>query len=88
MEAGSNLFPNSLFLAYPIFFAFFRRVGRFRFSGVKGRGLGQTRFYGENTTCNEMEVWRLSSKRISTPTFPPIKARTTFATDNEQPTPT
>ena len=35
MEAGSNLFPNSLFLAYPIFFTFFRRVGRFRFSGVK-----------------------------------------------------
>ena len=69
MEAGSNLFPNSLFLAYPIFFAFFRRVGRFRFSGVKRQGLGQTRFYGENTTCNEMEVWRLSSKRLAAPTF-------------------
>ena len=51
------------------FYASFRRVGRFRFSGVKRQGLGQTRFYGENTTCNEMEVWRLSSKRLAAPTF-------------------
>ena len=51
------------------FYASFRRVGRFRFRGVKRQGLGQTRFYGENTTCNEMEVWRLSSKRLAAPTF-------------------
>ena len=63
-------FSFSLLLAYPTFFyASFRRVGRFRFSGVKRQGLGQTRFYGENTTCNEMEVWRLSSKRLAAPTF-------------------
>ena len=51
------------------FYASFRRVGRFRFSGVKRLGLGQTRFYSENTTCNEMEVWRLSSKRLAALTF-------------------
>ena len=39
MEAGSNLFPNSLFLVYPIFFAFFRRGRSFSFQWRKKVGL-------------------------------------------------
>ena len=62
-------FSFSLLLAYPTFFLCVFPSGRsFSFQWRK-KVLGQTRFYGENTTCNEMEVWRLSSKRLAAPTF-------------------
>ena len=63
-------FSFSLLLAYPTFFLCVFPSGRsFSFQWRKKVGLRTNKVYGENTTCNEMEVWRLSSKRLAAPTF-------------------
>ena len=49
-EVREPEFPFFTFsiLVFPTFFAYFRRVGRFRFRGFqKVQGLGQTRFMGK-----------------------------------------
>ena len=65
-------FPFFIFsvLVFPTFFLCVFPSGRsFSFQGRKKVGLRTNKVYGENTTCNEMEVWRLSSKRLAAPTF-------------------
>src|SRR3712207_8290734 len=63
----STLFPyTTLFRSFPTFFLCVFPSGRsFSFQGRKKVGLRTNKVYGENTTCNEMEVWRLSSKRLA-----------------------
>lgn len=43
-----------------IFLCVFPSGRSFSFQGRKKVGLRTNKVYGENTTCNEMEVWRLS----------------------------
>ena len=65
-------FPFFFFsvLVFPTFFLCVFPSGRsFSFQGRKKVGLRTNKVYGENTTCNEMEVWRLSPERLATPTF-------------------
>ena len=56
-------FPFFIFsiLVFPTYFLCVFPSGRsFSFQGRKKVGLRTNKVYGENTTCNEMEVWRLS----------------------------
>ncbi len=58
-----------LYLVYPVSYTFFLSEKSFSFQWRKKGGLGTNKVYSENTTCNEMEVWRLSSKWLVSPIF-------------------
>ena len=63
IEGEGVEFPFFIFsiLVFPTFFLCVFPSGRsFSFQGRKKVGLRTNKVYGENTTCNEMEVWRLS----------------------------
>ena len=53
-------FSFSLSSCFRHFFCVFPSGRSFSFQRRKKVGLRTNKVYGENTTCNEMEVWRLS----------------------------
>ena len=62
-------FSFSLSSCFRHFFCVFPSGRSFSFQGRKKVGLRTNKVYGENTTCNEMEVWRLSPQRLAASTF-------------------